>query len=51
MRMIAQPIFLYHILVQIIIKPLNFLFICPLFKPMSVPTAIDLVDQIPLLSY
>jgi hypothetical protein len=49
--MIAQPIFLYDILVQIIIESLNFLFICPLFKPMSVPTAIDLVDQIPLLSH
>ena len=46
---VVESIFLDHIAIEIIIEPLNFLFIHPLIKPMCVPAAIYLLNQIPLL--
>ena len=46
---IAESIFLDHIAIEIIIQPLNFLFIHLLIKPMCVPVAIYFLYQIALL--
>lgn len=47
--MITEPILLQDIAIEIVIEPVDFLFIGFLIKPMGVPATVDLVDQVPLL--
>ncbi len=48
-RVVTKLIFLYDILIQVIIEPLNFLFLSPLIKPLRVPPTTNPINQIPLL--